>query len=93
MGEGDVNDINEERWGKEGNSVIVVVRVGKEVRMAREGVRAGEKLDHFQVKVCEVDEPTGLSSVEVLGGTEVGEVLMVSEDLDWERGSMKVVLP
>ena len=97
VGEGDVNDIDEERWRKEGNSVIVVVGVGKEVGMAREGVRAGEEfawdMDHFQVEVCKVDKPMGLSSVEVLGGMEVGEVLMVGEDLDWEGGSMEVVPP
>ena len=86
VGEGDVNDIDKERWRKEGNSIIVVVGVGKEVGTAREGVRAGKdfawNMDHFQVEVCEVDKPTGLSSVEVLGGTEVGEVLIVGEDLD-----------
>ena len=79
------------------NSVIVVVGVGKEVRTAREGIRAGEEfawdVDHFQVEVCKVDKPTGLSLVEVLGGTEVGEVLMVGEDLDWEGGSVEVVPP
>ena len=97
VGEGDVNDIDKERWRKEGNSIIVIVGVGKEVRMAREGVRAGKDfawdMDRFQVEVREVDKPTGLSSVEVLGGTEVGEVLMVGEDLDWEGGSVEVVLP
>ena len=50
-------------------------------------------MDHFQVKVRKVDEPAGLSSVEVLGGTEVGEVFVVGEDLDRERGSMEVVSP
>ena len=89
MGEGDVNDIDEERWRKESNSIVVIVGVGKEVGTAREAW----DMDHFQVEVCEVDEPTGLLSVEVLGGTEVGEVLMVGEDLDWEGGSMKVMPP
>ena len=50
-------------------------------------------MDHFQVKVCEVDEPTSLLPVEILGGTEVGEVFMVGEDLDWEGGSMEIVPP
>ena len=97
MGEGDVDNIDKERWGKESNSIVVIIRMGKEVRATREGIRAGEEfswdVDHFQVEVREVDEPTGLSSVEVLGGTEVGEVFMVSEDLDWEGGSMEVVSP
>ena len=97
MGEGYVDNINEERWGKESNSVVVIIGLGEEIRTTRKGIRAGEELpwdvDHFQVKVCEVDEPAGLSSVEVLGGTEVGEVFMVGEDLDWEGGSVEVVLP
>ena len=71
VGEGDVNDIDKEGWGKESNPIVIVVRVGEEVRMAREGIRAGEEfprdVDHFQVKVGEVNEPAGLSSVEVLG--------------------------
>ena len=97
VGEGHINNIDKEGWQKESNSIVVVVGVGKEVRTAREGIRAGEEfawdVDHFQVEVCEVDEPTGLSSVEVLGGTEVGEVFMVGEDLDWEGGSVEVVPP
>ena len=97
VGEGDVNDIDEERWRKEGDPIIVIIGVGTEVRAAREGVRAGKEfardVDHFQVEVREVDEPMGLSSVEVLGGTEVGEVLMVGKDLDGEGGSVEVVLP
>ena len=35
----------------------------------------------------------GLPPVKVLGGTEVGEVLVVGEDLDREGGSMEVVPP
>ena len=97
MGEGDVNNIDEERRGKESNSIVVIIGLGEEVRMAREGIGAGKEfswdMDHFQVKVREVDEPVGLSSVEALGGTEVGEVFMVGEDLDWEGGSVEVVPP
>ena len=97
MGKGDVDNIDKERWGKEGNSIVVIIGVGEEVWATREGIRASEEfswdVDHFQIKVCEVDEPTSLSSVEVLGGMEVGEVLMVGEDLDWEGGSVEVVSP
>ena len=50
-------------------------------------------MDHFQVEVSKVDEPTGLSSIEGLGGMEVGEVLMVSDDLYRARGPMEVVSP
>ena len=95
VGEGDVNNIDKEGWRKESNSIVVAVRVGKEVRMAREGIGAGEEfpwdMDHFQVEVGKVNEPTGLSPVEVLGGTEVGKVLMVGEDLDGEGRPVEVV--
>ena len=51
MGEGNVNNIDEERWEKESDSIVIVVGVGEEVGMAREGVRAGKELsrdmDHF----------------------------------------------
>ena len=97
MGEGNVDNIDEERWGKEGNAIVVIIGLGKEVWATREGVRAGEEfsrnMDHFQVKICEVDEPVGLLAVEVLGETEIGEVFMVGEDLDWEGGSVEVVPP
>ena len=97
MGEGDVNNVDKERWGKESNPIVVTVGVGKEVRSVREGIRAGKEftwdVDHFQVKVGEVNEPMGLLSVEVLGGMEVGEVFVVGEDLDREGGSVEVVAP
>ena len=50
-------------------------------------------MDHFQIKVSEVDEPVGLSTIEGLGEIEVGEIFMVSEDLYRERGSVEVVSP
>ena len=50
-------------------------------------------MDHFQIKVSEVDEPMGLSAIEGLQGMEVGEIFMVIEDLYRERGSMEVVSP
>ena len=47
VGECDVDNIDKERWGKE-------------VGMAREGIRAGKEfswdMDHFQVEVSEVNE-------------------------------------
>ena len=47
-------------------------------------------MDHFQVKVSEVDEPVGLSTVESLGETEVGEVCVIGKDLYREWGSIEV---
>ena len=71
--------------------------MGKEIRAAGEGVGASEEfsrdMDHSEVEVGKVNEPVCLLAIEVLGGMEVGEVFMVSEDLDWERGSMEVVSP
>ena len=50
-------------------------------------------MDHFQIKVSKVDEPAGLLMIEGLGGVEVGEIFMVSEDLYRERGPVEVVPP
>ena len=51
MGEGNVDNIDKERQGKESDPIVVVIGVGKEVRTAREGIRASEELsqdmDHF----------------------------------------------
>ena len=50
-------------------------------------------MDHFQIEVCEIKEPTGLSAIEVLGLAEVSKVLMVSEDLNRGGGALKVMPP
>ena len=51
MGEGYVDNVDEERWGEESNSVVVIIGLGEEIRMTREGIRAGEEfswdVDHF----------------------------------------------
>jgi hypothetical protein len=47
----------------------------------------------FEIKVSEVEKPTSLSSVEVAGFAEVGEVFMVSEDLNREGGASEVLSP
>ena len=39
MGEGDVNNVDEEGWGKESASVIVIVGLREEVWAAGEGIR------------------------------------------------------
>ena len=55
VGEGDVDNVDEEIRRKEGNPIIVIVGVRKEVRAARKGIGAGEELswdmDHFQVEI------------------------------------------
>ena len=50
-------------------------------------------MDDFQVKICKVKEPPGLSPVQFLSFMEVGQVFVVSEDLYGEGGAMEVVLP
>ena len=50
-------------------------------------------MDHFKVKVSEVDEPACLPTVECLGLAEVGEVLVISENLYREGRAMEVVAP
>ena len=62
-----------------------------------EGVRSGKEvawdMNDFQIKVCEVEQPTCLAAVEVLRLTEVRQVFVICEDLDGKWGSMEVVPP
>ena len=50
-------------------------------------------MDHVEVKVGEVDEPSCLSPIEGLGLVEVGEVFVVCENLYRERRAVEVVTP
>ena len=50
-------------------------------------------MDYFQIEVSKINKPSGLLTVESLWGMEVSQVLVVHENLDRERGSMKVVSP
>ena len=50
-------------------------------------------MDHFEVKVSKVNKPTRLAAVKRLGLMEIGWVLVVSEDLHQEGGTMKIVAP
>ena len=62
-----------------------------------QGIRSGEKtawdMDDFEIEVCKVEQPSRLATIEVLGLTEVRQVLVICEDLDGERGSMEIVSP
>ena len=97
VGEGGVNQVNKEgRWEEGDVSVVGVVR-GEEVGSAREGIGTSKKfagdMDHFQVKVGKVNEPTRLAAVERLGLAEIGKVLVVGEDLHRKGRAMKIVVP
>ena len=50
-------------------------------------------MDHFKVEVGKVNEPACLSVVECLGLAKVGKVLVIGENLHWERRAMEVVAP
>ena len=95
--EGGVDEVDEKGRWEEGDVGVVRVIRGEEVGSARKGVGASEKfpgdVDHFQVKVGEVNEPTCLAVVERLGLAKIGKVLVVSENLYWEGGAMEVVAP
>ena len=66
------------------------------IRVVEESIwsckEAAWDVDDFEVKISKVKQPLGLVAVEVLDLMEVCQVLMVSEDLDGEGGSMEVVL-
>ena len=65
--------------------------------MVGKGVGSGEQstgnMDHFEIKVSKVNEPSCLMTVECLGLSEVGEVLVIGEHLYQKRRPMKVMLP
>ena len=50
-------------------------------------------MDHFEIKVSEVNEPLCLMTVECLGLSKVGEVLVISEHLHQKERSMEVMSP
>ena len=50
-------------------------------------------MDHFEVKVGKVDKPTRLATVKRLGLMEIGQILVVSENLYQKRRAMEVVTP
>ena len=50
-------------------------------------------MDHLEVKVSKVDEPSCLLAIERLGLAEVGKILVVCENLYQERRAMEVVMP
>ena len=97
VGEGGVDKVNEEGRWKEGDIGVVGVVRGEEVGSAREGIGASEEfagdMDHFEVKVSEVDEPTRLTAVKRLGLAEIGKILVVSKDLYGEWRAMKIMAP
>ena len=45
-------------------------------------------MDDLEIKVSKVEQPLCLVAVEVLGLMEVCQVLIVSKDLNGERGTM-----
>ena len=97
VGEGGVNQVNKEGRREEGDVSVVGVVRGEEVGSAREGIGTSKKftgnMDHFQVEVSKVNEPTRLAAVERLGLAEIGKVLVVSEDLHQKGRAMKIVVP
>ena len=62
-----------------------------------EGIRSSEEMawdmDDLEIEVCKVKQPPCLSAIEVLGLTEVRQVLVICEYLNGERGAMEVVSP
>ena len=97
VGEGGVDEVDEEgRWKESGIGIVGII-CGKEVGLAGEGVRASEELsgymDHFEVKIGKVNKPARLVAVKHLGLTKVGEILMIGEDLHRKRGAVEVVAP
>jgi hypothetical protein len=50
-------------------------------------------MSDFKIKIGEVEKPMGLTTVQMLGTTEEGKVLVICKDLDGERGTTKLLMP
>ena len=46
-----------------------------------------------KIKLVQVEQPAGLSAIQISRLMEVGQVLVVGKDLDHGRGTEKVVAP
>src|SRR3981189_1341014 len=86
----------EELGGQEGH-VVVVVLSASVVGSMREGVglaHAGPRLVlQREIEAGEIERPSSLPAIELLRDSEVFEVLVVCEDLNWMAGPFKVVAP
>ena len=95
--EGGVYEVDEEGVGEEGDILIIGVRGRNVVWAARECVRGAEifpwDVGKVEIKLRDVKKPASLTTVELLGLSEVGEVLVVGEYLNWGGGSEEIVSP
>ena len=67
------------------------------IRTARECIRGAKifprDVGKAEIKLREVEKPASLAAIEFLRLSEVGEVFMVSEYLDWGGGPEEIVSP
>src|SRR6202795_2556587 len=86
-----------EKFRTQEGDVCVVSDTGSVVCAAGEGVRLAHALSWLvvegEVEVGQVERPSGLAAVELLGGPEVLEVLMVCPDLEGLARAFQVVSP
>ena len=95
--EGGVNEVDEEFVREQGDSFIVCVRCGDMIWSVRQSIRSREifarDVVKCQVELGKVEQPSGLSAVQVTRLVEVSEVFVVHKDLDCGGGAEKVVAP
>ena len=97
VGEGGVDEVDNQGRREEGDVGVIRIIGRKEVGSARESVGSGKEfsgdMDHLKVEVGEVNEPACLAAIECLRLVEIGEVLVVSKDLHREGGAMEIMVP
>ena len=95
--EGGIYEVDKEGIREEGDIFIVGVQGGNMIWAAREGIWSAKvfpwDVGKAEIKLGEVKKPASLAAIEFLGLSEVGKVLMLSEYLDWGRGSEEIVSP
>ena len=92
-----INQVDEEFVREEGDSLIVHIRRGNVIWSVRQGVRSTEILAwnvlKGKIEFRQVEQPSGLSMIQITRLMEVGQVLVVCKDLDCGGGTEKVVAP
>ena len=95
--EGGVDEVDEEFIREQGDCFIVCVRCGDMIWPARQGVRSTEvfawNVFECEVELRQIKQPSGLSTIQIVGLSEVSQVFVVRKDLDRGGGTEEVVAP
>ena len=97
VGEGGINEVDEECIREQGDHLIVRIGRGDMIRSTRQGIWSTEILARYvfecEVKLREVKQPSSLATIQIMRLAEVSQVFVVHKDPDRSGGTEKVVAP